>query len=99
MDYQYKILDVNEKERWITIISNDHSDREEPDAFMNFVKKIQTDVNGTIKETGDIQYRIMGDGYGFIYQWDSLFGITVLYPKEVTKVQAIEFLSKYMSEF
>lgn len=98
MDYKYKILQVNESERWITIISDDEFDMEETDAFIYFVKMIQKDVNGKIEDVGDIRYRIAGDGMGLVYQWDDLFGITVTYPENVTKVQAIKFLSKYMSE-
>lgn len=97
MDYKYKILHINKNERWITIISNDELDLEEPDAFIYFVKMIQKDVNGSIENIGNIQYRIINDGLGLVYQWDGLFGISVIYPENVKEYQAVEFLNKYMS--
>lgn len=96
MKYKYKLLHINSAERWISITSNDDTDFDEPDAFIYFVKMIQRDVNGKITAVGDIQYKIPEDGFGFIYQWDDLFGITVIYPKTVTEEQAVEYLSKYM---
>ena len=99
MKYKYKILNVNDKERWINIRSDVDFDYEEPDSFVYFVKMIRGDVNGTAENIGYMRYSIKNDGYGFIYQWDSLFGITVIYPQGVTEKQAREFLGKYMSEF
>ncbi len=99
MNHQYKILHVNRENCWITITSDDKFDREEPDAFVELLRKIQDHTGGTIKKVGDIQYRISGDGLDFIYQWDSLFGITVIYPRDVTEAQARGFLSRYMGEF
>ena len=53
MDYKYRILHINSKERWIHIDSNDEWDRYEPDAFVYFVKKIRNETKGTIENVGD----------------------------------------------
>ena len=99
MSYKYKILHINNQEQWIFIKSNDDFDLEEPDAFLHFVKMIQRDVNGKIVVVGNTQYKIIDDGIGFVYQWDGLFGITVIYPETVTESQAVDYLSKYITEF
>jgi len=44
---------------------------------------------------GEQQYRIKGDGIKLIYQWDGLFGITVIRPDNVEEAEAVAFLKKY----
>lgn len=96
MSFKYKILNINTKEHWITIISDDKFDHYEPDAFYSFLKIIKDDVNGIIV---DMQFSIKNDGIDLIYQWDSCFGITVIYPSKITEKQAVDFLNKYICEF
>ena len=50
---------------------------------------------GTIEEVGEQQYRIKGDGIKLIYQWDGLFGITVIRPDNVEEAEAVAFLKKF----
>ena len=95
MDYRYKILNINRFENWITITSNDDFDFEEPDSFIYLVKKIRDKVNGKIENVGDIQYMIHGDGLGLIYQWDSCFGISVIYPDDVPEDIVVDFLKSF----
>ena len=97
MDYKYRILHINSKERWIHIDSKDEWDRYEPDAFVHFVKKIRNETEGTIENVGDCRYIINYEGPQFIYQWDDLFGIVVIYPENITEDDAVGFLSKYLS--
>lgn len=99
MNFQYKIFYIDEKERWIFLNSNDSWDLEEPDSFVYFVKRIQSAVNGSIKKVGIFQYMIDGDGIGLTYQWDDLFGITVIYPENVEKETALQFLSPFLNDF
>lgn len=98
MEYRYKIWYINERERWISIGSNDDSDTEEEDSFVYLVKWIQAETKGKIKEVGWMQYKIDGDGIGFIYQWDDLFGITIIYPFG-KKNEALQYLKPYLSDF
>ena len=53
------------------------------------------EIDGKIESVGDTQYRIHGDGLGLMYQWDSCFGISVIYPENVTEEDAIEFLKQF----
>ena len=90
---KYKIWNISKEDRWISIYCEGSS--YEMDPFIDFVRMIIDDVGGNVDEAGDCQYNIKNDGLGLIYQWDSCFGITVIYPKEISESQALEFLSKY----
>ena len=92
MDYKYKIISIDEKQRWI-FLQADEWDLEEPDSFNFLVKKIRSQVNGEIVDIGDDRYRIKNDPCNLIYQWDSLFGITIIYPSNVTSGKVVEFLA------
>lgn len=92
MNYQYKIIMVNEEERWIFISD---SDPFESDAFVNLVKAIQSDLNGKLTCVGEVQYKIEGDPFGLIYQWDSCFGSVVIYENNEQKDAVVEFLQNY----
>lgn len=95
MDYIYDILNINETEHWITISSNDEWIYEEPDSFIAFVKRIREKVKGNIEDIGQCRYKIENDGLGLIYQWDEVFGISVIYPAEVAKDEAVSFLEQF----
>lgn len=95
MEYRYEVLNINRLENWITLTSNDEFDFEEPDSFIYLLKKIRDEIDGKIESVGDTQYRIHGDGLGLMYQWDSCFGISVIYPENVTEEDAIEFLKQF----
>jgi hypothetical protein len=99
MEYKYKIISINEDERQIVIASSNRSYMEEPNAFVNLVKLIQSEVNGTIENVGEMQFKITDDKFGLIYQWDGLFGISVIYPENISPNEAVDFLDNYMSEF
>lgn len=94
MEYHYKIKDINQKDHWIFIYGDEY-DIEDTDSFIYLVKKIQKGVNGKIKNVGDFQYKIVGDNLNLIYQWDSLFGIVVIYPHNISANNAVNFLKKY----
>lgn len=96
MEYIYRISSINEKERWIYISSNDEFDLEEPDAFAHLVQRIRRGVSGTIKDIGNMRYKIENDELDLIYQWDSCFGITVIYPSDELKDAAKSFLQQFL---
>lgn len=83
MKHTYEIIKVNEKDKWIFIETEDF---DEPDAFVALVKNIAEACGGTIKEVGTIQYKIVGDKFDLIYQWDDLFGFVVIYKDNVHDV-------------
>lgn len=94
-EFHYEIMSINEKERWI-FLHTDERDYGEPDSFIYLVKKIRDDLQGEIIDHGMITYSIDKDPYRLTYQWDSCFGITVVYPHDVKKGEAVEFISKYL---
>ena len=53
------------------------------------------DLNGNIIDKGMTTYQIDNEPCHLTYQWDTLFGITIVYPEEISSKEAIEFLSKY----
>lgn len=79
MNYEYEIYGKCADKRWITILSNDEHDCESPDAFIDFVERVNASK----------------DDPGLSYTWDPTFCISVTYPESVTEDQAISFLSRY----
>lgn len=94
-EYKYKITRINEKERWIFLYA-DEWDIEETDSFVYLVKKIRDDLQGKVIDKGMTTYSIDNDPLQLVFQWDSLFGITVVYPSNVSKDEAVSFLNKYL---
>ena len=92
MDYNYKIISIDEKQRWI-FLQADEWDLEEPDSFNLLIKMISEHVKGDIIIMSDDGYRIKNDPCNLIYQWDSLFGITIIYPSNITSDRVVEFLA------
>ena len=70
-------------------------DNEEPDSFVYLLKKIRDGLNGKIIDKGMTTYQIDNDPCHLTYQWDTLFGITIVYPEEISSKEAIGFLFKY----
>ena len=70
-------------------------DDEEPDSFVYLMKKIRDDLNGNIIDKGMTTYQIDNEPCHLTYQWDTLFGITIVYPEEISSKEAVEFLSRY----
>lgn len=95
MDYNYKITHINTKDRWIFIYDDDTSMCDDEDGFVELVKRIQEYTNGKIESVGYIRYRIIGDRYDLIYQWDTLFGIVVIYSSK----ENVEHVRKYLEHF
>ena len=93
-EYNYEIIHINETERWIYLFA-DEWDCEETDSFVFLVKKISVDLNGKITGLGMCTYSIDKDPFRLVYQWESLFGITIVYPEDVEKEEVIKFLEKY----
>lgn len=97
MDYKYNIISIDEKQRWI-FLKADEWDLEEPDSFEYMLNKICSHVNGEVIDKGDYRYVITNDPCNLIYQWDTLFGITVIYPTDASKDKAVEFLKTILNE-
>lgn len=95
MDYHYKISHINKDECWISLSSNDEFDHEDTDSFVFLLKRIRDDIDGKIESLGDTRYQIHNDGLGLIYQWDSCFGISVIYPSDISDKDVTDFLEKY----
>lgn len=92
--YHYQVSGTNEKERWIFIFC-DEQDCDEPDSFIFLMEKIRDDLHGKIIDKGNMRYSIDNDKLNLVFQWDGLFGITVVYPPNVEKGKVIEFLNNY----
>ena len=86
MRYSYRISSINESDRWVFISSND-DDINDTDSFAFLVKTIASQAGVKVKEVGNFQYALDGDPMRLIYQWDGLFGISVIYPSEVSEEQ------------
>lgn len=93
--YNYKIFMIDEDEKWIFIT---HDDWDEPDAFVALVKKIRDNCNGSIYSVGDDQYKINGDKFDLIYQFDDLFGTVVIYSDFSSKYDIIKYLKNVFNE-
>ena len=97
MEFTYRILDINESARWITIVSNEGADLEEPEPFIELINRIKNHVNGKVVKIDELQYNVLGEELGLIYQWDSCIGITVIYPSDRKKEEVITFLKNYFA--
>ena len=86
MRYSYRISSIHESDRWVFISSND-DDINDTDSFVFLIKTIASKAGAKVKEVGNLQYAIDGEPMKLTYQWDSLFGISVIYPSEVSKEQ------------
>ncbi len=95
MKYQYKITHINRDEHWISISSNGGFDCDDPESFLFLLKRIRDSIGGEVEDVGDMRYSIRNDGFGLIYQWDGCFGISVIYPRDMTEEPIINFLEQY----
>ena len=95
MEYTYSIRSIDKESRWIFLTSNDEWDLEEPDSFVFLLKKIRDRVQGHIVEIGEMCYGIPEDGLGLSYQWDTLFGISIVYPQTIQAEMVIDFLLSF----
>lgn len=73
----YKVYNIT-SDRWIFISCEDTN---EPDEFVALVKEYSLNVSGSVKAYSEkTQYIIDKDPLKLIFQWDDLFGITVIVP-------------------
>lgn len=91
MKYSYEIVTFEKSENWIFI---KHEDWDEPDGFINLLKRISCFYHGGIIEVGDVQYKVKNDKFNLTYQWDSCFGTVVIYNSASQKEDVIQFLEK-----
>ncbi len=76
----YKVNSIS-KERWIFISADNSFD--ELDTFITLLKAYQATIDGKISQiSANAQYIIESDPLNLVFQWDSLFGITVVVPLE-----------------
>lgn len=95
MDYNYKIWNVDKNERWIYIKCNEW-DSYDSDSFVYLLEKIQNDIDGNIIDMNDNIYKLENDSLDLRFQWDGCFGITVVYPENVSYIDVENFLKKYL---
>jgi len=77
---------------WMFISCNDIY---EPDEFVILVREYQAQISGkAIEKVGNGQYRIENDPHKLVFQYDDLFGIVVIIPKNVNSVEARDILLK-----
>lgn len=89
-------VETTSKDRWVFIFAEDSM--ETPDTFVEFVKEYETQLSGNIfKAPGDVRYSIDNDPFHLVFQWDSLFGITVVVPEE-TDISTAENVLKHLCE-
>lgn len=81
MDYKYEIYGKNSTKRWIVLLSNDEHDCEKPDAYINFVERVNAS----------------GKAHDYNFTWDPVYCISVTYPETVTEDEAVSFLSNYVA--
>ena len=98
MKYTYLIISINKEKRWIFLKSNEEWDLEDHDSFVFLLKKIRDRVQGHIVEIDEMCYGIPEDGLGLNYQWDTLFGITIVYPQMAPVETVIDFLLSFNEE-
>ena len=90
MRYLYRISSINESDRWVFISSND-DDVNDTDSFVFLIKTIASQAGAKVKEVGNLQYAIDGDPMKLTYQWDGLFGISVIYPTQIRAEQVCAY--------
>ncbi|MDR2903227.1 MAG: hypothetical protein LBU77_01785 [Clostridiales bacterium] len=82
----YKVESISH-DRWI-FISSENS-LHDPDEFIALIKEYQLQIGGEIVAVSeDTQYALTNDPLQLVFQWDSLFGITVVVPDETDIVFA-----------
>ena len=83
-------------DRRIFISCNDYY---EPNEYVEFVKSYQRKLSGKIFAVSkDCQHGIDNDPYKLIFQWDDLFGITVVVPIEADINEVASMLEKLCDE-
>lgn len=88
----FKITSINE-DRWIFISSPDSV--YDSDSFVKLVQEYNSQLNGEFVEiSSDMQYIITSDPLKLIFQWDGLFGITVVVSEDIDMSVARDTLQK-----
>ena len=91
---RYKILYISEDSRWIHLRCNEY-DIDEPDSFIELVKRVQKILDGKIIDLGNTRYCFEEEKMNLIFQWDTLFGIVVEYPENISLKEAVQFLKTF----
>ncbi|MGN0136229.1 hypothetical protein [Anaerotignum sp.] len=65
-NFHYRIVRIDEEERWIFISSDCGWDLDEPDSFCFLLKKIGMNLETDIIEMGDMQYKFLNAPLNFI---------------------------------
>lgn len=91
-EFNYKIMKVDEKIKWIYISSNGSFD--EIDAFVSLVKRIANQSNSNIIDIGECRYKIPAFQFDAVFQYDDLFGIVIEYKKSCDKKNILDYLNE-----
>jgi len=92
----YEVLGIDRKYRWIYLHADEWDDEEE-DSFVRLIKTISEDLNGKIISLGMGVYIIDNVPYDLKFQWDTCFGITIVYSKDEELGAVLDFLGKYIN--
>jgi hypothetical protein len=96
-DFKSFKIDLVSKERWIFVSAKDS--HYFTDAFVELVKKYQSLYSGKIKEgQHQMQYIIENDPLKLVFQWDDLFGITIIVPPDINIKEVEKTISNLCNE-
>jgi len=92
---RYKIHFIDKNLRWI-FLNCDEYDIDEPDSFIELVKRAKKNFSDKIIDLGNERYCIEGDELNLIFQWDTCFGIVVEYPDGISLEIAVQRLRLFV---
>lgn len=77
----FSVDGTSSTERWIFIYAEQNI--EDTEEFVIFVREYELLLSGEVfLVPGDLHFRVTNDPLKLIFQWDSLFGISVIVPDE-----------------
>ena len=94
----FSVSGISSTERWIYIYAEQYI--EDTEEFVIFVREYELLLSGAVLLIpGDIHFIIDNDPLKLVFQWDSLFGISVIVPKETDMETAMESMRNLCEVF
>jgi len=85
----FSVEGTSSTERWIFIFAEQYI--EDTEEFVIFVREYELLLSGEVfLVPGDLHFGITNDPLKLIFQWDSLFGISVIVPDETDMNTALD---------
>jgi len=89
----FSVSGTSSTERWIFINAEQYI--EDTEEFVIFVREYELLLSGDVFHVpGDTHFAVTKDPLKLVFQWDSLFGISVIVPKETNIDTAMESMRK-----